>query len=58
VNPAAGWLEAKFDTWTRDEFDPGTRHIGPMVQLKNDIEACKPMDVDSVDYQDPERVWL
>jgi hypothetical protein len=29
-----------------------------MFVLKNDIEATWPMDVDAVDYRDPERLWL
>jgi len=51
------WLEAMFDLYGRN-LDPRSTHIGPMIMLKNDIESCKPMDVDSVDYKDPERVWL
>lgn len=58
MNPAVEWLEAIFDTWTRNALDPQSQHIGPMITLKPDVESCKPMDVDSVDYKDPERVWL
>jgi hypothetical protein len=59
VNPAVEWLEAMFDIWSRDALGPtGSQHIGPMITLKPDIEACKPMDVDSVDYKDTERMWL
>jgi hypothetical protein len=58
MNPAAAkWLEVLFDLYGRN-LDPRSTHIGPMVALKNDIEPCKPMDVDSVDYKDPERLWL
>ena len=58
MNPAAvEWLEVMFDLYGRN-LDPRSTHIGPMMVLKNDIEACKPMDVDSVDYKDPERWWI
>ncbi len=58
MNPtAAEWLEMMFDLYGR-YLDPWSTNIGPMVALKNDIEPCKPMDVDSVDYKDPERCWL
>ena len=39
-------------------LDPRSALIGPMIALKNDIEASWPMDVDAVDYKDPERLWL
>ena len=55
---AAAWLLAMFDRYGREVLDPRSRHIGPMIALKNDIESCKPMDIDAVDYKDPERVWL
>jgi hypothetical protein len=58
VNPAVEWLEAMFDLWPREAIDPGSSHIGPMIQLKSDMEACKPMHVGLADYKDPERVWL
>jgi hypothetical protein len=59
VNPeAAVWLLAMFDRCSREVLDPRSQHIGPMFALKNDIEPCNPMDVDSVDYKDPERRWF
>lgn len=59
MNPeAAAWLLTMFDRCPREVLDPRSQHIGPMLALKNDIEPCKPMDVDSVDYKDPERRWL
>ena len=58
MNPAAiEWLEVMFDLYGRD-LDPRSALIGPMIALKNDIEASWPMDVDAVDYKDPERLWL
>lgn len=59
MNPeAAAWLLAMFDRYDREILDPGSWHIGPIIALKNDIESCKPMDIDAVDYKDPEWVWL
>lgn len=58
MNSAAiEWLEVRFDQYGRN-LDPKSTHIGPMIALKNDIEASQPMDVDAVDYKDPERWWL
>ena len=55
---AAVWLLAMFDRCSREVLDPRSQHIGPMFVLKNDIEATWPMDIDAVDYKDPERLWL
>jgi hypothetical protein len=55
---AVAWLEAMFNTCSREILDPRSTHIGPMFTLRNDIEPCQPMSVDSIDYKDPERVWL
>lgn len=58
MNPdAVKWLEVMFDLYGRN-LDPRSTHIPPIFTLKNDIESCQPMDVDSVDYKDTERVWL
>jgi len=68
VNPPdAEWLNATRPEFGSgfDNYKRGSVFIRPLIDVIDDFQTdrwdgfvCTPMDIDSEDYQDPERWWL